>query len=101
MSRNRTYRPRTTRENRERLKEVATQLNGTEPAEFHESLGILLDYLDVLNGSVACSHCEEEPIESIAPGRWECWNCQQYTNIYDVLGTEEPDSTDIPIVPRQ
>jgi len=101
MSRNRTYRPRTTRENRERLKEVATQLNGTEPAEFHESLSVLLDYLDVLNGSVACSYCGEKPIDSIAHGTWKCWYCEEYTEIYDVLGTDEPDSADIPLIPRQ
>jgi len=101
MSHQKTYRPRLARSTRDRTLQAAEQLNGGEVKTFPEALELLLSYHDVLNSSVACSYCGGEPIESIAPGRWECWNCEQYTEIYDVLGSDEPDNTDIPVVPRQ
>lgn len=101
MSHQKTYRPRLARSTRDRALQAAEQLNGEEVSTFPEALELLLSYHDVLNGSVACHLCGEEPIDSVTQGKWRCWDCGEISTVYDVLGSDDMDNTDIPVVPRQ
>ena len=105
MSRSKHYRPRTKRENAERVKAAAERLNGDSVDSLDEALELFTRYLTVLNEEVTCPECGEEEIETTAPGRYECWRCrrqdrQQYFTVWDYLDTDDPDGATLPGTPE-
>lgn len=100
MSRNTTYRPRISRDSKDDLLQAAEALNGNQVSNVPEALDLLLSYFSTLSDHVACPDCGEQPIDSRARGKWHCWNCDEIYTIYDVLNADEPDNTEIPVIPR-
>lgn len=100
-----TYRPRITRELRDRVLEVGEELNGAEPESYRESLEMLVRYLDVLQDRVTCPQCGEE-LEETATGKYRCWRCEQegenaHFDLWDYLGTEDTEQAALPGFPRE
>jgi hypothetical protein len=100
MSRNTTYRARIGRGTKDDLLQAAEALNGKGVSNVPEALDLLLSYHSVLGNHVECPNCGGQPIDSMASGKWHCWNCDEYCDIYDVLDADEPDNADIPVIPR-
>jgi len=101
MSRSKHYRPRTKRENAERVKSAAERLNGDSVDSLDEALDLFTAYLNVLNQEVCCPTCGEEEIDTTAPGRYECWRCrreerQRYFTVWDVLDSDNPGEATLP-----
>lgn len=101
MSRSKHYRPRTKRENAERVKAAAERLNGKPVDSLDEALDLFTRYLAVLYQEVSCPTCGEEEIDTTAPGRYECWRCRQedrqrYFTVWDVLDSDDPDKATLP-----
>jgi len=96
MSKKRTYRPRITRDNRDRVIEAAEDLNGAEPDNFHHALGLVTDYLHILYGNPDCPHCGEWDTERYSIGTYRCWRCEEdqehgYFDVWDVLNPENEE----------
>lgn len=99
MSQN-TYRPRISRERRDKVIEAAGRLNGAD-VSFHESLGLLCRYLDVLHGDVACPECGATDVEDREHGRYHCWRCEEdrgngLFTAWDYLDVADRDSATLP-----
>jgi hypothetical protein len=94
-----TYRPRLSRDQRDRLIDTAERLTGQEQHSVGDALDVLLTYQMVLFDNVECPQCGERPIECInRTGKWHCWRCDSYTNIYELLGSDSDDA-EIPMLP--
>lgn len=100
MSRNTTYRARISRGTKDQLIYAAEQLSDDTVNNVPEALDLLLSYHSVLSNHVECPDCGGQPIDSMAAGKWHCWNCDEYCTIYDVLGVDEPEDADIPVIPH-
>jgi len=80
--------------------EAGERLNGAS-ASFHESLGLLCRYLDVLHGDVACPECGATDVEDREHGRFHCWRCEEdrgngHFTAWDVIQPADKENATLP-----
>jgi hypothetical protein len=97
------HRPRITRARRDTVIEAGKRLNGADVG-FHEALGLLCRYLDMLNQEVSCPDCGTEA-EVLNSGSYRCRACEAdgdspFFGAWDYLGTECPEDATLPGLPR-
>lgn len=110
MSRTNTFRPRVSRADRDRLHDLASELNGAEiESGFQRSLDILLRWFDVILENVnTCPECGKETIDSLAyeqpekwlelpDGKWRCHYCRTTFTAWDYIGVENRENAEFPI----
>jgi hypothetical protein len=102
MSRSKTHRPRISRELRDYVISVGSELNGSEVRGFHHGLELLTRYIRVLQGTPPCPECgtatEEIPNKYAA---FRCRSCEQDFHGYDVLGVENTENARLPPLPKE
>ena len=109
MTRNQTFRPRISRDRRDRLLDVAEQLNGEEVSGTNEALGLVCNYLDVLQQAVeSCPECGRDLAAGydtdtgwleLPEGKWHCSQCG-VLDVWDYMGTANRDDASLPGLPR-
>jgi hypothetical protein len=101
MTRNQTFRPRINREQRDRLIEVANELNGEPVSGTNQALGLVVRYLNVLDGQpMQCPDCGEELEPKAGGNHYHCWNEDKYLSVFEVLGSDNPENASIHALPK-
>jgi len=114
MSRNRTFRPRISRDQRDRVLEHAERLNGTEPEHgFHHGVELLTRYIDVLYEEIdECPDCggatisTDKPIRSknkritLPAGTYRCESCRSTFSALEYMDVAHPEEAELPALPR-
>jgi hypothetical protein len=102
VSRQKTHRPRISRDLRDRVISVGEELNGAEVGGFHEALELLTRYIRVLQGTPPCPECGTATEE--VPNRYatfRCRSCEQDFHGYDVLDVENTENARLPPLPKE
>lgn len=103
----RRHRPRTTYTTANRLEDLATELNGAEPAGFHDALVLVLDYVTLLDGRGDCPGCGTALRQfrhrgAKVRGKYRCPECHERDeciDAFDVLDVTDRDSASLPVLP--
>jgi hypothetical protein len=109
MSRSKHYRPRTKRENAERVKAAAEKLNGGSVDSLDEALTLFVRYLDVLQHRVGnCPDCGTElqggydsrrGWTELGEGKWWCPECDSLVIAWDYLQVDDEERATLPPLP--
>lgn len=109
MTRSNTFRPRTSRENAERMKAAGERLNGAEVDSLDEALTLFVRYLDVLQQQVdTCPDCGsglQDEYDTgrgwteLPEGKWFCPNCESVKDVWDYLGVADRERATLPGLP--
>lgn len=95
-----------------RVLNTASELNGAEVKQVPPALRLICRYLDVLYGDVAtCPRCGYSYVSRSSKERiwdsfelpktkWRCHYCRETFNVYDYLGSDEPERARFPGVPE-
>lgn len=100
------YRPRTKRENAERMKAAAERLNGDSVDSLDEALTLFVRYLDILQHRVdTCPDCASElqggydtgrGWTELPEGKWYCRNCESVKDAWDYLQPDNKERATLP-----
>lgn len=115
MTRNRTFRPRVDRDQRDRLITTAEKLNGGSVEHgFHSALEKLLRYFDVLEGGVStCPHCDGTDVDprwarsesgdhfQLPEGKYWCESCDSVFDAWEYIGVEDSEAAQFPGLPHE
>lgn len=103
------YRPRLSRDLRDRILSTAATLNGEPVERFPKAMGLICDWLDILQGKVdfcplcASSSVAEDPVAfpgfpdwELPEGKWQCLRCRETFDVWDVLDVDDRESARLP-----
>lgn len=102
MTHRKTCRPRISREHRDRLLDVSSQLNGTDVSGVPRAAELICRYLAVLDrdAQVRCPDCGEILEEKGGGNHYYCWHEDRYLSVFDVIGSENPEDARVFGLPR-
>jgi len=110
MSRDRTFRPRISREERDRVYQLAERLNGAEvTGGFPKALRLLLRWFTVITENVEeCPECGSTDLQDwfetdngdtveLPNGKWYCPECGDPFDAWDYVGVDDREEAEFPI----